>query len=102
LVSDAFDVESAVQEGENETKVAGDGRLASEHELDLLLERVIPIVDLVVEGNDLVAELDVLRAQRVDDAAYRTEDDLAGLLESCFEGIQLGLEPDSHPNRPVT
>jgi len=68
----------------------------------LYLSSVKPIVGLVVEADDHVAELDVLRAQRVDDAANRPEDDLAGLLESRFEGVQLGLELDSHPNRPVT
>ena len=102
LVSHAFDVEPGVQERENETQIAGDRRLARKHELDLLLESVIAVVDLVVERDDLVAELDVLRPQRIDDTADRPEDDLAGFLESGFEGVQLRLEPDSHPNRPVT
>ena len=91
-----------MQEREHEPEVAGDRRLAREHELDLLLERVVAVVDLVVERDDLVAELDVLGAQRIDDAADRPEDDLAGLLEPCFEGVQLALELDSHPNLPVT
>ena len=61
-----------MQEREDETQVAGDRRLAGEHELDLLLERVVAVVDLVVERDDLVAELDVLRPQRVDDARGST------------------------------
>ena len=63
---------------------------------------MVAVVDLVVEGDHLVAELDVLRPQRVDHAANRTEDDLARLLEPCLEGVQLSLELDSHPNLPVT
>ena len=63
---------------------------------------MIAVVDLVVERDDLVAQLDVLRSQRVDDTPDRPEDDLAGLLEPGFEGVQLCLELDSHPNRPVT
>ena len=67
-----------------------------------LLEREVALVDLVVERDHLVAELDVLRPQGVDGAADRPEDDLAGLLEARLERVQLGLQLDSHPNRPVT
>ncbi len=91
-----------MQHGEHEPEVGRDGRLARQHHLDLLLEREIAIVDLVVERDHLVAQLDVLRAKRVDDAADRPEDDLAGLLEARFERVQLRLQLDSHPNRPVT
>ena len=99
LVAHALDVERRVQEREHEPQIAGDGRLPCEHELDLLLEREIAIVDLVVERDDLVAQLDVLRPQRVHDAADRPEDDLAGLLEPRFEGIQLapGTRLSSEP-----
>ncbi len=91
-----------MEEREHEPEIAGDRRLTGEHELDLLLERVVAVVDLVVERDDLVAELDVLRAECVDDATDRPDDDLAGLLESRLEGVQLSLELDSHPNLPVT
>ena len=64
--------------------------------------REVVAVDLVVEGDDLVARLDVLRLERVDNAANRAHDDLAGLLEARLEGVQLLLELDSHPKRPVT
>jgi hypothetical protein len=63
---------------------------------------VVALVDLVVERDHLVAELDVLRSQRVHDPADRPQDDLPGLLESGLEGIELALELDSHPNLPVT
>ena len=91
-----------MQERQHEPQVGRDGRLPREHELDLLLERVVAVVDLVVEGDDLVAQLDVLRTERVHDAADRAQDDLSGLLESCLEGVELALELDSHPNLPVT
>ena len=102
LVAHALDVQPGVEQREHETKVGRDRRLAREHELDLLLERVVAIVDLVVESDDLVAELDILRAQGVDDATDGAEDDLAGFLEPRLEGVQLSLELDSHPNLPVT
>ena len=60
-----------MQQREHEPEIAGDRRLPREHELDLLLERVVALVDLVVERDDLVAQLDVLRAQRVDDPTDR-------------------------------
>ena len=91
-----------MEDREHESQVARDGGLAREGHLDLLLEREVARVDLVVERDHLVAELDVLRAERVDDAADRPQDDLARLLEARLEGVQLGLELDSHPNRPVT
>jgi hypothetical protein len=102
LVAHTLDVEPGVEQREHEAKVPRDRCLACEHELDLLLERVVALVDLVVEGDDLVAEFRVLRAESVDDAADRAEDDLPRLLEAGLERVQLALELDSHPNLPVT
>ena len=39
LVAHALDVDRAVEERENEAEVGRDGRLAGEHELDLVLDR---------------------------------------------------------------
>ena len=91
-----------MEDREHEAEVACDGRLPREHELDLLLDREVALVDLVVERDDLVAQLDVLRAERVDDTADRPDDDLAGFLEARLERVELGLQLDPHPNRPVT
>ena len=91
-----------MEHGEDEAEVARDRRLAGERHLDLPLEREVALVDLVVERDHLVAELDVLGTEGVDGAADRPQHDLAGLLEARLEAVQLGLELDSHPNRPVT
>jgi len=95
-------MKSVVEQREDETEVARDRSLAREHELDLLLERQVALVNLVVERDHLLAQLDVLRPQRIEDAADRPEDDLSGLLEARLESVQLGLQLDSHPNLPVT
>ena len=71
-------------------------------ELDLILDRHVPVVDLVVERDDLVAELDVLGAERVDGATNGAEDDLTRLLEARLEAVEVRLELGSHPKRPVT
>ena len=102
LIADALDVQSRVEDRQDEAKIARHRRLAGEHHLDLSLEREIALVHFVVERDHLVAELDVLGSQGIDRAADRPEDDLAGLLKSCFQGVELGLQLDSHPNRPVT
>ena len=91
LISDALDVEGGVEHREHEAKVARDGRLASQHELHLLLDREISIVDLVVERDDLVAQLDVLGAKSVHDGADGPERDLAHLLEAGLQRIQIRL-----------
>ena len=66
---------------------------------------VVAVVDLVVERDHLVAELDVLRLERVDRAGHRAEDDLALLLEIRLERLEALLVLDArhvYPNRPVT
>ena len=87
---------------EDEPKIARHRSLARDHHLHLPLEREVPLVHLVVERDHLVAELDVLGSQSIDRAADRPEDDLAGFLEARLQGIELRLQPDPHPNRPVT
>ena len=87
---------------EDEPEIGCDGRLSREHELDLALEPAIAVVDLVVERDDLVAELDVLRSQGVDRAADRARHDLADLLEAGLERVEIRLQLGPHPNRPVT
>ena len=62
----------------------------------------VALVDLVVEGDHLVGELDVLDCERVQAAAERAEDELAFLLERRLELVELLLQGDPHPNRPVT
>ena len=61
LVAHALDVDRRVEQREDEPQVGRDRGLAREHELDLVLDRHVPVVDLVVERDHLVAQLDVLR-----------------------------------------
>ena len=91
-----------MENGKNETEVGCDRVLPSEHQFDLALDRLVSTVDLVVERDDLVAQLHVLRAERVRDTADRPHDDLAGFLEARLESVELPLQLDPHPNRPVT
>jgi hypothetical protein len=91
LVADPLEMDRAVQHREHETQVAGHGRLLGEQLADRPLDAVIPLVDLVVEGDHLVTELDVLRLERVDRPAHRAEDDLALLLEVGLEGVEARL-----------
>ncbi len=102
LVTDALDVQPRVEDREDETKIACYRRLACKHHLDLPFEGEIAFVDLIVERDDLVAQLDILCSQGVDRATDRAEDDLAGLLKRGLERVELRLQPNSHPNRPVT
>ncbi len=87
-----------------EPEVGRHGRLLGENLLDLLLDRVVAPIDLVVEGDDLVAELDVLRLECVDRAPHGPEHERALLLEGCLEHVEGVLELDAchQPNRPVT
>ena len=62
LVADPLEVDRVVQDREHEPEVGRDGRLLREQLLDRLLDPVVARVDLVVERDDLVAQLDVLRA----------------------------------------
>ncbi len=102
LIAHALAVDRGVEKGENEAEVGRDGRLPGEDELDLVLHPQVAIVDLVVERDDLVAELDVLGSQRVDRAADRPGDHLPHLLEAGLQRVEIGLEIGPHPKRPVT
>ena len=96
-------MEIALEHCEHEPEVARDGRLAGEQELDPLLDLEVLRIDVVVEGDHLVRELEVLRADRLDGAAERAEHELALGVEQALELVQLFLEGDAHqPNRPVT
>ena len=91
-----------MQDREHEAQVDGDRSLAGEQRLDAFLDREVGLVDLVVEGDDLVGELDVGLLERVEAAAQRAQDEGAFFLEGGFELVELFLERDPHPNRPVT
>ena len=91
-----------MKDREHEPEVAGDGRLERERLLDELLDAVVARVDLVVEGDHLVAELGILGLERGDRAAERAEAQLALLLDARLELVEPLLELDPHPNLPVT
>ncbi len=63
-------------------------------------------VDLVVESDDLVAQLDVLRLECVDGGAYGAKHHGTLLLKACLEGFEALLVLDAchrhQPNLPVT
>ena len=65
-----------MQHREQQAQVARDRRLEREQRLDRALDVEEKAVDLVVEGDDLVRELLVLRDQRVHGPAERPEDEV--------------------------
>ena len=85
-------MDRAVEHREHEAEVACHRCLLGEELADRPFDAVVPRVDLVVEGDDLVAELDVLRLEGVDGPSDRAEDDLALLLEIGLEGVEARLE----------
>ena len=93
-----------MQHRQDEAEVGGDGCLLSEHALDRPLDLVVARVDLVVEGDDLVTELDILGLKGVDRASHRAEHDSPLLLEARLERVEvrLILDPGHYPKRPVT
>ena len=105
LVADPLEVDRVVQDREHEAEIRRHRRLLREQLPDRLLDPVIAGVDLVVERDDLVAELGVLRGENVDGAAQRPQDERALLLQGRLERVEAGLELDARhrqPNRPVT
>ena len=78
-----------MEDGEHEAQVDGDRSLAREQRLDAFLDREVGLVDLVVEGDDLVGELDVGLLERVEAAAQRAQDEGAFLLERGLELVEL-------------
>ena len=96
-------MEVVLQQREHEPEVGRDRGLAREQQLDPLFDLEVLRVDVVVEGDHLVGELDVLRAHRLDRAAQRAQHQLALEAKKRLELVELFLEGDSHqPNRPVT
>ena len=92
-----------MQQRQDEPEVAGDGRLAREQQLDLLLDPEVVAVDLVVEGDDFVGELEVALGERVQRPTQRAQDERSLLLQARLELVELLLERLPHyPNRPVT
>ena len=84
-------------------EVARDGRLLREQELDPLLDLEELGVDVVVEGDHLVGELDVLRADGLDGATERAQHELALTAQRQLELVELLLkEIRTYPNRLVT
>ena len=76
-----------MEHGEHEAQIGRDG-LCCARSSDLSLEAEVARVDLVVEGDHRVAELDVLRLERVERPVQRTLDDRPELLELGFEGVE--------------
>ena len=95
-------MEVVLQHREHEPEVARHRGLAREQELDPLLDLEVLRVDVVVERDHLVGELDVLRADGLDGPAQRAQHELALDVQQPLELVQLLLEGDPQPNRPVT
>src|SRR6266487_246068 len=102
VVRHSLEMEVHVEDRQDETKVARDRRLARKQELYALFDPHVVLVDVVVEGDHLVCELFVALLQSVDRAPQGTQNQLALLLKSRLEQIELFLERGPHPNLPVT
>ena len=95
-VAHPLQVEVVLQHREHEPKVARDRGLARQQELDSLLDLEVLRVDVVVEGDHLVGELEVLRDDRLNRAAQRTKDELAFHAKRSLELVELLLKRDPH------
>src|SRR6266566_971012 len=102
VVGHSLEVEVYVKDGQDETKIARDRRLARKQELDAFFDPDVVLVDVVVERDHLVCELFVALLQSVDRTAQGTQNQLTFLLKSRLEQIELFLEGRPHPNLPVT
>ena len=102
VVGHALEVEVDAQDRQHEPEVAGDGRLPCEQRLHALLDAGVADVDLVVEADHLVGQLVVAACQRVQRRPQHAEDERALLLQIGLETLQLLVETDPHPKRPVT
>src|SRR5436189_1457096 len=96
VVAHPLEVQVRSQHREHEPKVDGNGRLPGEQRLDPLLDRQVPLIDLVVEGDHLVGELGVGLLDRIDGRAQRTQDIVALFLEGRFDLFELLLERNPH------
>ena len=95
LVADPLEVDRVWSTASTRRRSVATGACCASSSLDRPLDPVVALVDLVVERDHLVAELDVLRLERVDRAAHRAKDDLALLLEVCLERMRGSLELDA-------
>jgi hypothetical protein len=102
VVGYAFEVEVDAQDRKHETQVDRDGRLACEQRLDATLDLDVAVVHLIIEADHLVGELVVAAGKRVQRRAQRPQHEIALGLQRVLELLELVLEGDSHPNRPVT
>ena len=64
--------------------------------------REVAPVDLVVEADHLVGQLVVGRTSAFSAERSDAEDERALLLQGRLELVELLVERDPHPNRPVT
>src|SRR5207244_13282149 len=78
-VAHPLEVQVGVQNREHESQIARNRRLPCEEHLDRLFRSQVDLVHVVVEGDDLVRELDITSDERVDRSAQRTQDE-AGLF----------------------
>ena len=84
-----------MQHGEHEPEIGRDRRLACEQRLDPLLDREVGAVDIVVEGDHLVGELEVLLDERPGRGLHGANDQVAFPLERRLEADKLLVEADS-------
>jgi uncharacterized membrane protein YbhN (UPF0104 family) len=80
VVGHPLEVEVHVQHREHVTEVDRHGRLPREQRVDPLLDAEEAAIDLVVEGDHLVGELDVLLLEGGDRPSERAQDEVALLL----------------------
>src|SRR5262249_43850383 len=102
VVSHPLEVQVHPQDREHEPKVGRDRCLSGEQRLDSGLDREVAAVDLVVEADHLVGQLVVAAGQCVQGRAERAQDEIPFFLQRGLELVELLVEEDSHPNRPVT
>ena len=89
----------------DETQIARDRGLPCKQQLDLVLDVEAALVDVVVEGDHLARQLDVLRDNGLGGAADRALDELRLDLERLLEVRELIVERGAggaQPNLPVT
>jgi hypothetical protein len=108
-VAHPLEVEVVLQEREHEAEVARHRRLPRQQQLDALLDRDVLRVDVVVEGDHLVRQLEVARADGLDRAAQRAQDEVSLRVQGELQRVELLLEAEprhvpgvAHPNLPVT
>ncbi len=81
-----------MQQRRHEPQVARHGRLEGEEREDALVHLEVPPVDAVVVGDDHLGELDVLVAERLEDAVELLDDQIQAAERVRLELLQLGLE----------